>query len=230
MPYQWYRKVSRAADLLLKGLTTLSPQDKTNIAAQLIETINKQPDEIIKRDWARMAAGRVAVDEDIILSKITRPKAPRPVNEPVAPLPPKVQEGETPAAETDLIKLLLKYPRYIESCIELTEDHFKNKDLWLILKGIESIRQAAPTAENIVNLLAGQNPRQEQLIYKLSVEALPRDIKPARDIEAHLKALQKAALTRQLKELQLKIKEYPAGAVPLDLLKEQIELQKKIKY
>lgn len=211
------------ADILLKNKAALTPQDKTNIAAELIETIKKQPDEIIKREWALIAADRINIDADIILSKISAKRGA------TTPAPIPVSADNTPAPETDLIKMLLKYPRYVELCKDLEEDHFKNPASWRILKGVEQLRQTRPDIESPVQQLVKDLPQDEALIIKLSLAPLPQNIRPAQDIEDTVKTIRKAALNSRLKELQQRIKQYDTGTVPADLQKQQIDLIKKIK-
>lgn len=211
-------------DRLLKGMETITPQDKTNVAAQLIDTIKKQPDEIIKREWARTAADRLNIDADIILSSI-KPGYSQTRSTPA----PKPHKDSTPQSELDLIKLLLKYPRYAETAKELTEEQFENKIMWRILQCIIAIREETPNVEQVSGLAAQKLPEDENTILKLSLEALPKDLKPSKDIEVCLKVIGKAALSKRLEQLSRALKEYPSGQVPLDLLKEQIELQKKLK-
>jgi DNA primase len=217
------------ADILLKGYAALGPQDKTNIAGRLMETILKQPDEIIKREWAKTVADRLDIDAYVILAKVSAAKPARQAIKPQVKETYKEPADNTPRFELDLVKVLLKFPRYVEMCKDLQSRHFKNQKMWSILKGIEKIRTENPTIENVAALLTEQMPQEEQIILKLSVDDMPKDMKPSKDIEVYLKALEKAAIAEDLKKLQQKTKEFQAGSVPLDLLKRQIELQKKLK-
>lgn len=216
-------------DMLLKGKTSLDPQEKTTIAAELLETIQKQPDEIIKREWVRTAADRLDIAEEVLLRKMSAKgrryyqSAPQKIEEEPA-------KDNTPPRETDLIKLLLKFPRYIENCKELKQNNFENNEMWLILKSIEAIRAEHPNVDKgLENLLIQKHPELESTILKLSLDAMPIEIKPSKEIEDYLGAINKAANLKRLKDLQEEFKKYPSGQVPLDLLKEQIEIQKKLK-
>ncbi|MDR1684556.1 MAG: DNA primase [Elusimicrobiota bacterium] len=215
------------ADLLLKGKDQLTPQDKTNIAARLVETIQKQADPIIKQEWARLVADRLGIEGEIIFSKVAqKTAAQQPQTKAAAP---QIAAKDTPQQELDLIKTLLKYPRYISECANLTQAHFKNNQIWLILKEIEAIKAQNPTEENISPMLAQALPAAADLVLRLSVAVLPASIKPAQEIQANVNALEKALLTRRLKDLQQKIAQYPSGSVPLETLKEKIELEKQLK-
>jgi DNA primase len=215
-------------DILIKGSSdALNPQEKTNIASQLLETIKKQPDEIIKREWVRTAADRLDIDANVLLRKAAyQNKYQTPA--PQEAVEEKVKDN-TPPRESDLIKLLLKYPRYADNCKELTEEHFENNEMWLILNGVKAIREETPNVEEVAALLIEKLPSLESTILKLSLEAMPKEVKPLKDIEDCLALIRKAAYAKRLKHLQEELKKYPSGQVPLDLLKEQIEIQKKLK-
>ena len=215
-------------DKLLKNSSAaLNPQEKTTIAAQLIETIKKQPDEIIRREWIRTAAERLNIAEDVLLKKASAYGKYQniPQAEPVV----EKEKDNTPPRESDLIKLLLKYPRYAETCKELTKDDFENNEMWLILKGVQAIREETPNVEQVAALLIEKLPSLESTILKLSLEEMPKELKPAKEIEDCLGLIRKAAYAKRLKHLHEELNKYPSGQVPLDLLKEQIEIQKKLK-
>ena len=212
-------------NLLLKNAgLNMDAQTKTNIAAQLSETINKQPDEIIKREWAKTAADRLNIDADIMLKKIIKKPMQKPVlikNEPAKKLEPK--------REVDLIKLLLWNPRYCQDCADLSQAHFENKDLWHILEGLKSLYQKNPAIAEPSKPLIEQNPQLEPLILSLTLENLPKEARASVDVKTCIESINKAFLEKRFKSLNAQLKSYPAGQVPLELLKEQLELQKKLK-
>ncbi len=228
---QFYKVINSASDiinfqldLLLKNAANLNPQDKANIAAELAETIKKQPDEIIKNEWIKIAAERLSLTPDLILSKIGR----APSAQQAAPVRAAAKD-KTPSAEADLAKWLLRYPRYVELCKDLTEDHFENKEIWTILKGIETVREKYPNQENIAQQLIETIPQEEDKILRLSLADLPEGSKPSVDIAAFVTAIKRAGLSKKLQQLKQQLKAYPVGQVPLDLLKRQAEIQKKLK-
>jgi DNA primase len=212
------------ADILFKTRGTLNPQEKTIAIAEFVEIIQKQSNEIIKREWALAAADRLKVDWDIIISKVSPQTAKKRTD--LGGQPAILHD--IPRAETDLIKMLLKFPKYCDLCEDLQEYHFQNKALWKILSSIKNFSMQLPV-ENIAAALVKELPQEENLILKLSLEQIPQNTHPSADIKAITKTIQKFALKDLLKRLQDKEKQYPAGEVPLDLLKEEIELQKKIK-
>ncbi len=210
--------------LLKKAGLNMDAQAKTDIAAELSETINKQPDEIIKREWARTAADRLNIDVDIMLNKIAR----KPTQY-AAPVQNKQTKKLEPKREADLIKLLLWNPRYCQDCANLSEAHFENKDLWHILEGIKALYQENPTIEEPSKPLIQKHPELEPLILNLTLEVLPKEARASVDIKTYIGSIERAFLERRFESLNAQLKKYPAGQVPLELLQEQIKLQKKLK-
>lgn len=212
-------------NLLLKNAGSLDAQAKTTIAAELSETINKQPDEIIKREWAKTAADRLNIDADIMLKKIVKKQG----QNIAAPVQTNKSKKLEPKREVDLIKLLLWNPRYCQECANLTEAHFENKDLWHLLEGIRALYKQNPVIEEPAKPLIEQNPQFEALILSLTLEVLPKGARPSVDIKTYIEAIEKAFLEKQLESLNARLKSYPVGQVPVELLQEQIQLQKKLK-
>lgn len=210
--------------LLKKAGLNMDAQTKTNIAAELSETINKQPDEIIKREWAKTAADRLNIDADIMLKKIT--KKPMQNTAKTQVKKPKTLE---PKREVDLIKILLWNPRYCQDCANLTEAHFENKELWQILEGIKALYQENPTIQEPSKPLIEKQPELEPLILNLTLEVLPKEARASVDIKTCIDSIEKAFLEKRFESLNAQLKSYPAGQVPVELLQEQIKLQKKLK-
>lgn len=212
-------------NLLLKNAgLNMDAQTKTNIAAELSETINKQPDEIIKREWAKTAANRLNIDADIMLRKIS--KKPMQTS---APSQVKETNKLEPKREADLIKLLLWNPRYCQDCANLSQAHFENKDLWLLLEGITALYKQNPTLQEPAKPLIEQYPQLEALILNLTLETMPKGAKASVDIKTYIKNIEKAFLEKRIESLSARLKSFPAGQVPVELMQEKLELQKKLK-
>jgi len=212
-------------NLLLKNAgLNMDAQTKTNIAAELSETINKQPDEIIKREWAKTAANRLNIDADIMLKKISKKPMQISVSNQV-----KETNKLEPKREADLIKLLLWNPRYCQDCANLSQAHFENKDLWLLLEGITALYKQNPTLQEPAKPLIEQYPQLEALILNLTLETLPKGAKASVDIKTYVKNIEKAFLEKRIENLSARLKSFPAGQVPVELMQEKLELQKKLK-
>ncbi|WP_428048283.1 DNA primase [Candidatus Proelusimicrobium excrementi] len=211
-------------DCILKGAQSISPKDRADITAEIIEIIQKQPDQIIKNEWALIAANRLGVQPGIITEKLKRTNTPAEAK-PVF----KKEKDVTPQSELDLIRVLLKFPRYVELCAELKEDYFENKNIWLMIKEIEALRLKRPDIEDVLPHIAQENEALAKTALKYAMQPLPDGIRPQREAEACINTLKKTALSKRYKQLQQLLSGYPPGGAPLDLLKEQIEIQKKLK-
>ena len=211
-------------DCVLKGAKNISPKDRTDITAELTEIIQKQPDKIIRNEWILIAANRLGIHPEIIAQQI---KQTGPAEKKPAPL--YAERNATPQSEADLIKLLLKFPRYVELCSDLKEEHFENKDIWLILKEIENLRGERPDIEEPLPQIALRNEALAKKALKYAMHPLPEGIRPQKETEACVNTLKKTALNKRYRHIQQLLAGYEPGAAPLDLLKEQIEIQKKLK-
>ena len=211
-------------DCILKGAQSISPKDRADITAEIIEIIQKQPDQIIKNEWALIAANRLGVQPGIITEKLKRTNTPAEAK-PIF----KKEKDVTPQSELDLIRVLLKFPRYVELCAELKEDYFENKNIWLMIKEIEALRLKRPDIEDVLPHIAQENEALAKTALKYAMQPLPDGIRPQREAEACINTLKKTALSKRYKQLQQLLSGYPPGGAPLDLLKEQIEIQKKLK-
>ena len=210
--------------LLKKAGLNMDAQTKTNIAAELSETINKQPDEIIKREWAKTAADRLNIDADIMLKKIAK----KTMQNTAQTQTKKIIKLE-PKREVDLIKLLLWNPRYCQDCANLTEAHFENKDLWHILEGLKNLYQENPTITEPSKPLTQKYPSLEGLILNLTLEVLPKEARPSADIKTCIESIEKTFIQKRIESISAQLKSFPAGQVPVELLQEKIKLQKKLK-
>lgn len=212
-------------DCILKGAQSISPKDRADITAELIEIIQKQPDQIIRNEWALIASNRLGIQPEIIINKLKKTPTANTTQKPSL----KKEKDNTPQSELDLIKLLLKYPRYIELCAALKEEYFQNKNIWLILKEIEAFRVKRPDVEDVTGYICTGDEVLSKTVFKYASEPLPEGIRPQSEIKACLNTLEKTALSKRFRQVQQLLAGYPPGEAPMDLLKEQIEIQKKLK-
>ncbi|MDO5765018.1 MAG: DNA primase, partial [Elusimicrobiales bacterium] len=116
----------------------LGAQDKTRIISELAETIGKQPDEIVRREWAKYVAEHVGVDEALVLERLRRPAMQTPFAR-RQEARPAVQTPANPAEE-ELTAWLLRCPQHAALCAELTQNDFSTPQAW---KLFEAVRKAA---------------------------------------------------------------------------------------
>ena len=105
--------VSFKTELLVKRAGELTPEAKSAIAKDVMATIARCPDEILKDEWVRRLATRLGLNEDSLRragGKAIPQSSRRPANAavpvPVAP----VKAALMPPADLQLLGLLLKTP------------------------------------------------------------------------------------------------------------------------
>lgn len=207
----------------------LTAQAKTLVVNELIETLLKQPDPIVRREWVKYVAERVGVEEALVLERLRgkeqtsarfaqrfRPQETVPVRE------------SFNAAEENLTGWLLRFPQYAAGCEELA-GAFDSRSLGKLLQAVCKAARENPAAEGFTDRVCALVPEQTKLAVRLSVTELPKDFQAQRDIPDCKKAVEKEAARRQLAAIRQQIKTAGAGQVPAELLQRMTQLQNKLK-
>lgn len=211
----------------------LQPQAKTAVVNELIETLLKQPDPIVRREWVKYVAERVGVDETLVLERLRgKENAAARFQQRFASagnMPQPAQQRETyNAAEENLTGWLLRFPQYAQGCEELAAQ-FDSRALGQLLAAVCQAAKDDPQPQGFTDRVCALAPAQSKLAVRLSVTDLPKDFQAQRDIAACKKAVEKEAARRQLAAVRQQIKTAGAGQVPAELLKRMTELQNKLK-
>ncbi len=210
----------------------LQAQAKTAVINELVETLLKQSDPIVRREWVKYVAEQVGVDEVLVLERLRakeyassrfqqRFQAQKPTERPT----PQTAYN---AAEENLVGWLLRYPRYAADCAALA-DLFDSSTLAALLKALCQAANEDATTEGFMGRVCQLAPQTANLATRLMMTDLPKDFDPQRDITACQKAVEKEALQRQLNAVRQQIKTAGAGQVPAELLKKMTELQNRLK-
>ena len=206
----------------------LQAQDKTRIITELAETIAKQPDEIVRREWAKYVAEHVGVDEQLVLERLRKPTPLAPGFQRRKPAP-AVQQPAASAAEEDLLSWLLKSPEHIVLCSELTQEDFSTPGAWRMFEAIVQAHTQNPAAQDLTEAAAGYAPEQKNELVKLAMLQTPADFNPARDIAACVAKLEQAGLHKRLEAVKRQMKQLGAGKVPPEIIQKYMQLQNKLK-
>ncbi len=210
----------------------LQPQAKTAIVNELTETLLKQPDPIVRREWAKYVAEQTGVDEELVLERLR--------NKQYATMrfqqrfhkdgstQPKHPEQHFHAAEENLVGWLLRFPQYAESCQELAAQ-FDSRALGQLLQALCRAAQENPAPQGFIDRVCVLAPEQHKLAVRLCMQDLPGEFQPERDIAACRKTVEKEALQRRLNAIRQQIKTAGAGQVPPELLQQMTQLQNKLK-
>lgn len=210
----------------------LDPQAKTAVVSELTETLLKQPDPIVRREWAKYVAEQTGVDEELVLERLrgreqAAARFQQRFNASRAPSAAPQAEHFN-AAEENLVGWLLRFPQYALGCEELAPQ-FDSRALGELLQALCRAAAENPAPEGFADRVSALAPAQHKLAVRLCMQELPRDFQPQRDIASCKKAVEREALQRQLAAVRQQIKTAGAGQVPAQLLQQMTQLQNKLK-
>ena len=212
----------------------LSPQAKTEIVTALAQLIAKQPDPIVRREWAKWVAEQLAVDEPLVLERLAYTQKATAFS---ARYTARAQAGVTqadtvqkiPAAEEDLLSWLLKSPQHSVLCSQLSAEDFSSPALWQLFQAILQAHVQNPQATDVTELTARALPQHKNEIIKLALLPAPDDFDPARDIAACAAKLEQAGIQKKLQAVTRQMKTYGTGNVPPEVFQAYMQLQQKLK-
>ena len=206
----------------------LSAQDKTTVISELAQTVARQPDAIVRREWVKYVAEHVGVEEELVLQRVGQVLRPRSYA-----LPKQTPSATAPAentAEKNLFAWLIKSPQHMVLCADLSEEDFSGPQEWQLFRTLVQAHQQNPQAENLVRdaaQLADENLKKQ--LVKYSLTAVPDNFDPERDISACVAKIAQAGVHKKMAVLRREMKKYPAGQVPPEILKKYVDLQQKLK-
>ncbi len=212
----------------------LQPQAKTAVINELTETLLKQPDPIVRREWVKYVAEQTGVDEALVLERLRGREQAAARFQQRFQATSALQKGQPQpaehfhAAEENLVAWLLRFPQYAAGCEELAAQ-FDSRALGELLKAVCNAAAENPTPQGFTDRVCAAAPQQAKLAIRLCMTELPKDFQAQRDITSCQKAIEKEALQRQLAALRQQIKTAAAGQVPAELLQRMTQLQNKLK-
>lgn len=205
----------------------LSAQDKTVIVSELVQTLAKQPDEIVRQEWAKQVAEQVGVEEPLVLARLKQLER-TPDFAPTAQAQPSALRV-THNTEDDLLAWILKSPQHIILCANLTETDFSSPAKWNLFQTLVKAHMEHPQATDIAPFAAEQLPQQQKELVRLTLLPVPTDFDPARDITACVGKLVATGLHKQMQSVKRQMKQYDTGSVPPEVFQKYVQLQQKLK-
>ena len=218
-------------DKFLNGATVINAKEKSEFAAEIMDIISRQQDKIIKAEWTALAANRLGIEQSILLENLDK-KAKTPA------LKQETQETKTKKqniiknflpAEISLVRIILKYPAYVTLCENLQNTPLQKTEIGVILKNVALLCKENADGFGLTQKLIQTMPEFKDFILELLAKDVPQGFKPKTEIPTLIKRIEDFYLQKRYKELQQQLSSYGPGQVPLSLLKEQIEIQKKLK-
>lgn len=201
------------------GAEKLSSQDKARLAAKLLDTVARQRDEIVKSEWLRIIAAKLAVPEEALARQLAK-AAPGDYVRPERPA--EAPADVPPAIELGFLQLLLKNPGLCGHIEELSEDNLSHRDSRAVLAAMRAAPAASPA--ELSESLAGDSPEAAALVMKLSVQELESESDPAADVRKAAEMITRFARERRWKELKSSM-----ASLGPDQLREFQELTAEIK-
>jgi DNA primase len=189
--------VSFKTELLIKRAGEMTPEAKSAIAKDVMSTIVRCPDEILKDEWVRRLASRLGLNEESLRrsgGKAVAQSSRRPANAP-APAPAAsapVQAALLPPADLQLLGLLLKTPG---STADVAGSDLESASAREIVAALRTLPLDGKWAPRLLDAL---QPAERAVASRLLGDELGYD-----DPAATLRALiGKRRTQRRLKELE----------------------------
>ncbi len=123
---------------LMQANDVRTVEGKTHICQQMLLTINKVPNEIMKAEYIKRLSGRLTIREEALWAELKKVTSLASTGEKKrslesSPVPSEIFRS----AELKLLKLMLEYPHFIGSGKEhLDLKDFQNETIQLIFKGL----------------------------------------------------------------------------------------------
>lgn len=171
----------------------LGPADKSAVAREVLETIERCPDEIVKGEWLRRLAQRLRVGEESLrLQLVKRPGKARPSRPASASSPSRAASGLA-AADQEVLALLIKKPALAAS---VGEEELSSPCARRIWKALGSVAGAEGAWS--ARLLDALEPEDRPAASRLLV-----DDRPCPEPEATLALiLARRRCERRIKEIE----------------------------
>ena len=201
---EFEKKLAEASDpldfrmnLFLKGRKTPpTSQEKAQAIAVLLETVAKQPDEILKSEWVKSLSDRFGVEEASVLKQLRKTQvAPQRAVKRTVPAAPQMAP-----IERGFIQLMLRDPSLIEKSESLVPEDFSSplaRDIFAAMKELPA--EARPKA---AASMAEKFPEQAALIMELAVADLGGDNMAAQNAAGAVRMLKRFSIERRIKELR----------------------------
>ncbi|HNW44045.1 MAG TPA: hypothetical protein PKI19_06035, partial [Elusimicrobiales bacterium] len=167
--------------------------------ALMLETVAKQPDEILKSEWVKSLSSRFGVEEESVLRQLRKAGASGPRPAPArAAAPPPV--NDMPAIERGFLQLLLRDPALAATAHGLKPEDFSSplsRKFFAALCGMPA-ESGAAAATRLAELFPGDAP----LIMELAVSDPGGADDATQNAAGAIRRIKRSAMERYLKELK----------------------------
>lgn len=160
-------------DLLLKAVHgPLSAKHKSDVAKQVLETVNRSPDEVMKAEWARWLSQRLGIPQDALRLGAIKPP----------PAPPRVEAIKISADEIFILRCLLRDGKLCELVGEADLASEQALRMWRTLGRFDTFTE----------------PEDARLAARIETEPVPLEY-PREELTAFLQRRRAESRYRELK-------------------------------
>lgn len=197
----------------------LGAEDKNRVAREVLATIAKAQDEVLKAEWARRLGERLGVDLDALLRQLRKAPAEEPrYKRTAAPEPARaVGEGPSPA-ERAMLQALLASPALAGEAARVVEDDFTSSSARRVFAALRE-----HGSRGVIGAIDALGAADAALARSLLMEGGVGD--PAVVLEAQVSGLR---AVKRYKELHPKYLRMASGELPKDpsVIEEHARLQR----
>ena len=205
-------------DLFFKSRGDNPPaQEKAQAIGLLLQTVAKQPDEVLKSEWIKALASRFGVEEASVLKQLRKTGAEfaRPEVRRVS-----VQASPIPALEKGFLQLLLRDAGALAAAGDLGPEDFSHP---LAAKLFAAIKEAPATGGAAARALTERFPDEAGMIMELAVSDPSAAEESRQGAAGAARMLKRFSLQRRLKGLKA------AGQMDAGQLREYSRLTAELK-
>ncbi|NLO90961.1 MAG: DNA primase [Elusimicrobia bacterium] len=198
----------------------MSKREKTSAAAELAQTILRQPDAIIRSEWVKDAAHLLKIEEDSLRELINRSQ-PQQRYEAESP---QAREQALPAVdqrEDDLLGWLLKAPQYLALAEDEQVLQCLSQSAAALVRAMREALDCGVAEAALAADLASRVPELSGLVHRLAVQDVPHDFDAAHSIAECVGNIRKQGLKSKLQSLTFEIKEKAARGEDSTALKQE---------
>jgi DNA primase len=172
-------------------------QDKAKAIGDLLDTVARQPDEILKSEWVKNLAAHFGVDQASALKELRKAALAIPAEKPQAQAAPA---KALPQLERDFLQLLLNFPSLLEQSSGMAPEDFSNPLARKLFQAL--IALPAEARGKAATALAAQFPEDSALILSLAVADFSGGAPTADGAALEMRRLRVKTLQRRVKELK----------------------------
>ncbi len=183
-------------DVLSQGRAALSPEEKAAISREIIASINRSPDEVLKDEWTRRLSQRLSVSEEAVRREAGR--AARRASANPSPAAPAVAVAASPLdPDRSILLFILQEPKLAEGLRPADFATEPARRLWEELAKLKPFEAGWPA--RLLSSLSQEERKTASALLVASTQGLAR--RPEEELFKILRRRRAQAKVRELESL-----------------------------